>query len=92
MACSLASSLASHGLQSAMWSIGGSCNPAGQKIFDAFFKEILEDKEMECIQNHVGVTNLLGIREWKPPNFAAEEEEGTGTGRFRPPAAVPRDA
>ena len=63
-------------MQSAMWSVGGSCNPAGQKGFDTFFKEMIEDKDMECLQNHVGVTNLLGVRGWKPPAFNAEEEEG----------------
>ncbi|GMI06146.1 hypothetical protein TrVE_jg2421 [Triparma verrucosa] len=62
-------------MQSIMWSIGGSCNPTGQKNFDAFFKEILEDKEMECLQNHVGVSNLLGVRGWSVPKFDEEPEE-----------------
>ena len=72
-----------------MWSLGGSCNPTGQKNLDLFFKEILEDKDMECIQNHVGVSNLLGIREWSPPKFNEEPEEGKPARIFKGDLLLP---
>ena len=62
-------------MQSLIWSIGSSSSPASQVAFDAFLKEIFEDKTMECIQNHVGVYNLLNVRGWTPPDFAGENEE-----------------
>ena len=71
-------------MQSFMWSIGGSSNPKSQVMLDAFAKEIVEDKTMECLANHVGVQNLNGIREWKPPDFSAkaakagDPEDGEG--------------
>ena len=76
--------------QALIWSIGGSSNPASQKLFDEFLKETLEDTTMASLKGHIGVTNLLGFKGWKPPIFdpekrGEEDPELIFGGRFMTP-------